>query len=546
MNNIRITAKLLVGIFLLLSITSKAQDAPDRGPDVPAKAQGAAGQDAPWKAPASADALKNPLKPTAAIVTEGAKLYGVYCVSCHDKNGFGRGGAARAFPVKPASFYDQNVMSQKDGALFWKLSEGHGNMPGFKASLSEEKRWQLVTYIRQFSAHSSTASKTAAKLSPSAFTVSSKSASSYFPVPKKILNVSASEEQFFMVDTVITGLVRPWSMAFLPDNTMLITERRGNLMRVKDGKVIGPVGGNVPKGLRDVKLHPQYAKNHLIYLSYYIEPVKTPKAEGGWTVLMRGRLEGNNLVDEKVIYKTGPFQEGGETYGSRIAFDKAGFLYFTVGQRTIDSRHRWFTPQDKTNTSGKVLRLNDDGTIPADNPFVQTYGVLPEIFTYGHRQPQGLIMHPVTGEIWESEHGEFGGSEVNRLRPGRNYGWPEVTFSLNYDGTMISKDTARADVEPPMQHYTPSIAPSDFAFFYGDTYPQWNGNLFIGAMVQQRLVRTVFKNNKAVHDEYMLDGIGRLRDVKVGPDKLLYLMEEDDGRIFRLIPLNKNQIANKK
>jgi glucose/arabinose dehydrogenase len=497
----------------------------------------------PWKAPASADALKNPLKPTMQVIQQGAQLYATYCVSCHDKNGFGKGRAARELEVKPANFYDQAVTSQKDGALFWKLSEGRGSMPGFK-TLSEDKRWALITYIRQFSAHSASAGAVTAKLSPSGFSMTPKLSGKYFPIPAKIANVNNSEEQFFMVDTVVSGLTRPWSMAFLPDNTMLITEREGNLLRVKNGKVLGPVGGNVPKGLRDVKLHPQFEKNGLIYLSYYIEPVRTPK-EGGYTVLMRGRLDGNNLVDEKVIYKTGPFQEGGETYGSRIAFDKAGFLYFTVGQRTIDERHRWLTPQDKTVTSGKVLRLKDDGTIPADNPFFQTYGVLPEIYTYGHRQPQGLVRHPVTGEIWESEHGEFGGSEVNRLRPGRNYGWPEVTFSLNYDGTTISKDTARFDVEPPMQHYTPSIAPSDFDFVYGNTYPHWSGNLFIGAMVQQRLVRTVFKNNKAVHDEMMLDGIGRIRDVKVAPDNFLYIMEEDEGRIMRLIPVNKIQTAKK-
>ncbi len=490
----------------------------------------------PWKAPEWADGLKSTLKITPELLAEGEQLYSTNCVTCHGKTGLGDGVLGKELPVKPANFHIPTVRDQKDGAIFWKMSEGRGAMPSYKTILTNDQRWKVLAYIRQLSPQGKAIK--AANLLPAAnFIIPKGLSSNYIPLPKAVANAVGSESQTFMVDTVITRLNRPWSMAFLPDNRILITERAGNLRIVKDGRVMPEaVGGNVPKGLRDVKIHPQFKKNGLIYLSYYIEPVKS---EGGYTVLMRGRLYGDKLVEDKILYKAGPFKDGGETYGSRIAFDKAGFLYLTVGQRTMDDRHRWKTVQDKSNPSGKVLRFNDDGTVPRNNPFVDSVGILPEIYTYGHRQPQGLIKHPVTGEIWESEHGEMGGSELNRLKSGGNYGWPDVTFSRNYDGTLISPDTARVGMESPMHHWIPSIAPSDFDFVYGNIYPGWNGNLFIGAMVQGKLNRTVFKDGRAVHDEKLLDGIGRIRDIKAAPDGFLYLMIEDTGKVVRLIPLQK-------
>ena len=494
----------------------------------------------PWKAPEWADGLKTPFRrATPEIIAEGEKLYITNCAACHSKTGLGDGVLGREFTPKPANFHSDIVRTQKDGAIFWKLAEGRGAMPSYKAALTDDQRWKLIAYIRQLSPQSATPPKPQNLLPVAGFTIDSKLSGKYIPIPSKIVNAINSEALVFMTDTVITGLARPWSMAFLPDNSILITERAGNLRIVRNGKLLAnSVGGNVPKGLRDVKLHPRFEKNHLIYLSYYIEPVKP---EGGYTVLLRGKLEGDKLLEEKILYKAGPFKEGGETYGSRIAFDNKGFLYFTVGERTIDDRHRWKTVQDRSNPSGKVMRFNDDGTIPRDNPFIDSVGFLLEIYTYGHRQPQGLIRHPQTGDIWASEHGEMGGSEVNRLKSGGNYGWPDVTFSRNYDGTIISPDTARVGMESPMHHWIPSIAPSDFDFVYGNTYPGWNGNLFIGAMIHGRLNRTVFKDGRAVHDEKLLEGIGRIRDVKAAPDGFLYLMVEDTGKIVRLIPLQKKK-----
>lgn len=492
----------------------------------------------PWIAPAWTDGLKSTYKSNETTLASGKELYTTYCASCHGSDGRGDGVLGGELPVKPANFHADIVKNQKDGALFWKLAEGRGAMPSFKTMLSDEKRWQLITYIRTLTGGSPVKKSKPENLLPAAdFIIDSQISSLYIPVPSKVLNAVKSEEQIFMVDTAIKGLKRPWSMAFLPDNSILITERAGNLRIVKNGKLQeSSISGNVPKGLRDVKLHPQFAENGLIYLSYYIEPVKP---DGGYTVLIRGKLDGDKFVHEKILYKAGPFKEGGESFGSRIAFDRFGYLYFTVGQRTIDDRHRWKTVQDRSNPSGKVMRFKDDGSIPSDNPFVGLAGVLPEIYTYGHRQPQGLIRHPLTGEIWETEHGEMGGSELNLLKSGGDYGWPDVTFSRNYDGTLISQDTVREGIISPVNHWTPSIAPSDFDFVYGTMYPGWNDNLFVGAMVQKRLDRTAFKNGKPVHNERLLEDIGRIRDVKVGPDKFIYLMIEDTGKIVRLIPLKK-------
>lgn len=353
---------------------------------------------------------------------------------------------------------------------------------------------------------------------------------SYFPVPKKSLTIVQSESQAFMVDTVLQNLTRPWSMVFLPNKIILITERSGKLLMVKNGKLQNlPVGGNVPKGLRDIKLHPDYKKNGWIYLSYYIEPVE--KA-GGTTVLMRARLKNDKLVDTSILYRAGPFRLNGEWYGSKIAFDRKGFLYFTVGIRGAR-----INAQDKSKHDGKTMRLNDDGTVPKDNPFVDSVGVLPEIYTYGHRMHEGLTRHPETGEIWSTEFGEKGGDEINIIKAGANYGWPEVTFSTEYSGAVLSKDLTRSDIQAPVHHF--SISPSDLEFLTGERYPGWKGSLFVGSLPKRLLNRSVLKGNSVIHDEQMLENIGRVRDVKVGPDNYLYLLMEDVGIMVRLLPVTE-------
>lgn len=495
-----------------------------------------------WKAPAWVDTLKKPFKVTPAILNEGGKLYNTYCISCHGKTGRGDGAPGMSFTVKPANFHDTRVIRQTDGALYWKMSEGRGAMPPYGKALSETQRWQLVAYIREFSNkehEAETANKLQNTVPVKGYTIDRSLSGEYFPIPAKVRNAVKSETQVFMADTVVSNLEMPWSFIFLPDKSVLIAERSGKLLRVRNGKVQPQPISGVPTELRDLKLHPQFEQNHLLYVSYYIDPVKGKS--GGYTVLMRGKLEDDKLVDTQELYRAGPFEENGFWYGGKIVFDNQGYLYFAVGQRTIDGRHRWKTVQEKDNTSGKVMRFRDDGSIPPDNPFVDSANALPEIYTYGHRQPEGLLYDARTGRIWENEHGEMGGCELNILQKGGNYGWPEVTYSLNYDGTIISRDTTRPGMVSPVHYWIPSLAPGGMDVVYDSKYTGWNGNIFVSSLVQKMVNRTVIKNNKAVHDEKLLQGIGRVRDVKFGPDHLLYVMTEDTGILVRLIPLAKRK-----
>jgi len=493
----------------------------------------------PWRAPEWADTLKNPFSvrwgatvAPQSLVSEGEKMYNLYCAACHGKNGLGEGAPGMTFEVKPANFHTKTVADQKDGALFWKLSEGRGAMPGFKTTLTDDKRWQIISYIRQLvnTGVGNPATVFPKSLPVKGYAIDRKLASKYFPLPSKVLNVFSSDKQLFMVDTVVSGLNLPWSMVFMPDGSILIAERLGGLRRVKNGKMqVNPIGGNVPKELRDIKLHPQFEKNALVYITYYMEPVKP---SGGYTVLMRAKLLGDKLVDEEILYKGGPFDQGAFFYGSKIAFDKNGFLFMTAGITGARTN-----AQDLLNVAGKTLRFNDDGSIPKDNPFVNRSGALPEIFSYGHRMHQGLSLNPKNGKLYSTEFGELGGDELNIVKRGANYGWPEVSFSLEYSGAVLAKDSLRADIEAPIHHWT--FAPSDLAFVSGERYPGWNTNVFIGGLFKRSLLRVELKDDKFVRDEKLLQNIGRVRDVNFGPDKFLYVMTEDTGLIVRLVPVIK-------
>jgi glucose/arabinose dehydrogenase len=484
----------------------------------------------PWKAPDSADTIKSPFPFTPQVIREGEKLYTMLCVSCHGASGLGDGQPGR-YKIPPANFHSKQVTDQKDGALFWKLTHGKGNMPAYGVAFNEEKRWQLVAYIRQFAKQDLNATVSKPVLPLKNYRFDKNLSNRYFPIPAKVSNVYSSEEQLFMVDTVVKDLVRPWSIVFMLDNSVLIAERSGKLLKVKDGKVqANPIGGNVPTSLRDVKLHPDFEKNRLIYFSYFIEPT-TPGT--GYTALMRGKLIGDKLTEEKMIYKAGPFKRNGDWFGSKIGFDDKGFLYFTVGIHTADRMNS----QNLSAPDGKTMRLNDDGSIPKDNPFINTPGALPEIYSYGHRMHQGFRRDPKTGRIFFVEFGELAGDELNILKRGANYGWPLATFSLEYNGSIISESPYREGTEPPIHHY--AIAPSDLDFVYGTRYPAWNGNIFIGGLATKKLYRLVMKDDKSVHDEAMLHNLGRIRDVKYGPDQFLYVLTEDTGILVRLIPLSK-------
>lgn len=481
-----------------------------------------------WKAPAEADMLKAPFVFTPQVVREGEMLFQVYCASCHGKTGLGDGSPGK-FKPPPANFHSKRVADQTDGALFWKLTNGRGiSMPSYKAVFSDEQRWQLIAYVRQFAKQGTVENPNIVK-EISNFRIDRKSPGSYFPLPRTVTNVYRSEELNYMADTVVNGLNRPWSMVFLPGDRLLIAQRDGKLLQTKGGQTAGVIE-NTLKGLRDIKLHPNFKKNKLVYLSYYIDPAT--RGGSGYSLLVRARLEDNKLMDTTTLYRAGPFKGDGEWYGNKITFDKKGYLYFTV---PIKSNRK--NAQNLSMYDGKTMRLKDDGSIPRDNPFVNIPNALPEIYSYGHRVHEGLMTDPKTGRVLSTEFGELGGDELNEIKSGANYGWPLVSFGLEYTGEIISDSPFKEGLEPPIHHF--AVAPGDVAVLYSDRYPGWDGDVFIGGLAAKLLYRVVFKNNVFSHDEQLLSNIGRVRDVKVGPDGYLYVLTEDTGLIVRILPVNR-------
>lgn len=347
----------------------------------------------------------------------------------------------------------------------------------------------------------------------------------------------ATEEHSLRVVIVARGLEHPWSMAWLPDGRMLVTERPGRLRILGvDGKLDPTPIGGLPAvaaygqgGLFDVVLHPRFGENALVYFSY---AAKGPGGVG--TELARGKLIGKQLTDVEVLFRQHPKGQTGRHFGGRIVFDRAGFVYLTLGDRGEMER-----AQRLGDHAGSVIRLHDDGRVPADNPFVGTPGAKPEKYTLGNRNMQGAALNPRTGELWTHEHGPQGGDEVNIVRAGVNYGWPVITYGVNYGiGTQIGEGTHKAGMAQPLHYWVPSIAPSGMAFYDGDRFSRWRGDLFVGALRDQMLVRLRLDGAKVVHEERMLKGmLGRIRDVRQGPDGCLYLLtDESDGELVRLEP----------
>lgn len=335
---------------------------------------------------------------------------------------------------------------------------------------------------------------------------------------------------------VARGLEHPWGLAFLPEGRMLVTERPGRMRIVeRDGRVGAPLEGLPPVaaggqgGLLDVTLHPQFAHNRLVYWSF-----SEPGEGGASTAVARGRLEGRAVRDVQVIFRQSPKVGGGNHFGSRLVFARDGRLFVGLGDRF----RRKDDAQNLDNHMGKVVRLEDDGRIPGDNPFVSRKGAKPEIWSYGHRNIQGAALHPETGVLWTVEHGPQGGDELNVSKAGANYGWPVITHGRNYViGTKIGEGTERADVTPPVAYWAPtSIAPSGMTFLSSDRYPGWKGQLFIGTLRAQKLVRVELDGTRvASQHDLLVDRGARIRDVRQGPDGWLYLLADDgDGQIWRL------------
>ncbi len=351
-----------------------------------------------------------------------------------------------------------------------------------------------------------------------------------FLLPMAVAQAAAD----YRIETVAEGLEHPWCLAFLPDGAMLVTERAGRLRMIREGQLLPQAITGVPPayvrgqgGLFDVLPDPDFASNRRLYLS-----LAHGDAKGNATRIVSARLEGLALRDVKVIFTASPLKTGGAHYGARMAWGADGMLYMGIG----DGYNWREQAQSLSDHFGAVVRISPDGSVPADNPFIGRPGLRPEIYSYGHRNPQGLAFDAVSGRLWLHEHGPKGGDELNLLKPGANYGWPKATYGMDYTGAVISPYTELPGVEPPLAVWVPSIAPAGLSVYRGGEFPNWQGNLFVAALKERSLRRLVIKQGQVVEQQVLLRELDeRLRDVRSGPDGALYLLTDAaDGRVLRL------------
>ena len=346
----------------------------------------------------------------------------------------------------------------------------------------------------------------------------------------------SSEKHSYSLETVISGLDHPWAVEFLPDGRILVTELPGKLRIIENGKLLPEPVSGLPEiratgqgGLLDVALDPEFESNQIIYISYAGQGIG-----GIGTEVAKARLVNNALVDLKTIFVLSPKSDNGRHFGSRLLFADDGTLFITTGDRGDRSR-----PQNLDDHAGSLIRINKDGSIPEDNPFIGKENVKPEIYTYGNRNIQGIAIHPDTRDIWSVEHGPQGGDELNLMKPGLNYGWPVITYGKNYViGTSIGEGTEKEGMEQPVHYWVPSIAISGMLFYQGDVFPEWKGNAFVSSLRYGELARLEMKDNKVVKEERLIEGaVNRIREVKEGPDGFLYIItDERDGKLIRIKP----------
>mgnify|MGYP003937372069 CR=1 FL=1 len=437
------------------------------------------------------------------------RIYQEYCASCHGANLDGGLGGNLVDDVWKHGADDVNIARViRDGVV-------DNGMPAFGAALNEAQVRALVVYIREMGARVATQQREFNRPTPT--------------------TVTQSEEHAFKLEVITDELEVPWSIAFLPDGRMLVTERAGRLRVIENGKLQPKPIAGTPEvwargqgGLMAVAVHPHYAENGWIYLAF-----SDPGAgDSSMTAIVRGRIRDGKWVGQEDVFRipAALYKRGGVHFGCRMVFHD-GYLFFTHGERG--------TPADAQNLSrpnGKVHRIHDDGRVPDDNPFAALDGAFRSIWSYGNRNPQGLAWRPGTDELWETEHGPRGGDELNRIRGGRNYGWPAITHGMNYNGTPITDRTEQEGMEQPVIHWTPSIAVGDMAFYDGEAFSKWKANLFVTALAAQEVRRLVLDGDRVTHQEILFKGIGRVRSIAVGPDGFIYLGLEDPGRIVRLVP----------
>jgi glucose/arabinose dehydrogenase len=345
-------------------------------------------------------------------------------------------------------------------------------------------------------------------------------------------NVEASTIEY-TYETITDELFIPWGFDFFPNGDIIVTEKTGEMYVIKNKNLVEIEGfPNVlvkgQGGLMDVKLHPEYPNSPWIYATYAV--ASPSDGNSGNTRLVRFQLSGNSVSNIEVLYQAENYSDKGQHFGSRIEFDNDGFLYFSIGDRG----YRDINPQDITRDNGKIYRLNDDGSIPTSNPFYNEPNAKKAIYSYGHRNPQGMEIHPESGKIWVHEHGPRGGDEVNIVEKGKNYGWPVITYGINYSGTPITDITEKDGMEQPFHYWVPSIAPSGMAFVRSDNYTEIDGHLLVGSLKFQYVELLTIKNNKVSSRKKLLEGIGRIRSIEQGPDGYIYVGVEGIG-IVKLI-----------
>jgi glucose/arabinose dehydrogenase len=439
---------------------------------------------------------------------EAAALFKQYCASCHGADA----------PV----FVDREWKHGSTKAeLIRSITSGYpdAGMPTWGATLQPAQINELADYLAVAMEHRKS------------FDFKEKSSS----------NIFTDASQSVKLDTIAKGINAPWGMAYLPDGDLLFTDKGGAFYRVGKQREKQLIQGTPvvwaegQGGLLDVELHPKFAENKLIYLSYS-KPMESAGKGYATTAVLRAKLEGIQLSEQKDIFIAQPAVKAQYHFGSRLEFDKNGYLYVTVGDR---GQHEPLLPQKLDNDCGKVHRMMDDGTVPADNPFVKVANARGTIWSYGHRNLQGMAMNPETGEIWTHEHGPRGGDEVNIAQKGKNYGWPVISYGINYNGTILTPLTKQEGMEQPLTYYVPSIAPCGATFVTGDHYPTWKGSFLIGSLRFKYLNRCVVSEHKIIAQEQLLKNIGRVRFIEMGRDGYLYIGVENPGYIFRLMPIKK-------
>lgn len=442
------------------------------------------------------------------IFTKATINYQSFCGGCHGE--------------KMNAFVDRDWKHGKTREdLFKAIKYGYHDegMPAFDSAFNDQEVYELSDYI----------------------ITGIKNVDRYTGTGKPTSNIFKTKNLTIRLDTVLKGLNSPWGMVFLPGSEMLVTDKNGKFYHVKkDGSKtsvqgVPPVWYQSQGGLFDVVLDPHFTQNKFVYLSYS----KFKKEDGKTlvtTAIFKARFVNDKLVDGRDIFVAHPFSTSLIHYGARMQFGKDGCLYFSVGERGNEKQN---PQQIKGNDLGKIHRIKADGSFPANNPFYNVEGANKSIYSFGHRNPQGLTMHPKTGQIWDNEHGPRGGDEINFIKPGKNYGWPLITYGINYNGRPMAPDTKTAmdGLEQPFHQWTPSIGPSGLVFVTSNKYKGWQGNLMSGAMRFQYLNRSIIKNDKVVEEEILFKNIGRVRNIRMAPDGYLYMSVESPGIIYRLVPV---------